>query len=72
MATPGRRGARQGAPTGTVFYSAAKLRRIRQARERQEERWASRSGPATASQLPAEALFPTRALPSGHAGYGGT
>jgi hypothetical protein len=36
------------------MYSPAVLRRRSQARQRQEERWAARSGPVEISHVPAE------------------
>jgi len=40
-----RRGGKTGVPTGSVEYSPDRLKRRRRARQRQEERWAARSGP---------------------------
>jgi hypothetical protein len=50
----GVRNGSQGVPMGSVEYSPGALKRRRRGRQRQEERWASRSGPVEISHVPAE------------------
>lgn len=42
---------KQGTPTGTVYTSPARSKRIAAARRRQEARWAARSGPVTITRV---------------------